>query len=82
MTKPRFLLKCFFKLCVAAACLVAAVAAYRFLLHPLIEFAFSLGGHASSIVRRTNIFVVVVLSYWAFVRYYERRAAQELSLRR
>jgi CAAX protease family protein len=81
MHKSRFLLKVLLKLCVAAACLVAAIAAYRFLLHPLIESAFSLGEHASSIVRRVNIFVAVVLSYWAFVRYYERRAAQELSLK-
>lgn len=81
MPKSRFLLRCFIKLCVAAACLVAAIATYRFLLHPLIESAFSLGEHASSIVRRVNIFVAVVLSYWAFVRYYERRAVPELSLR-
>jgi uncharacterized protein len=81
MHKSRYLLRCFLKLCVAAACLVAAIATYRFLLHPWIESAFSLGEHASSIVRRANIFVAVVLSYWAFVRYYERRAAQELSLR-
>jgi len=81
MHKSRFLLRCFLKLCVAAACLVAAIVAYRFLLDPLIESVFSLGEHASSIVRRVNIFVVVVLSYWAFVHYYERRAVQELSLR-
>jgi len=81
MTKPRFLLKCFLKLCVAAACLIVAVAAYRFLLHPWIESAFSLGEQASSIVRRVNIFLAVVLSYWAFVRFYERRKVQELSLR-
>jgi uncharacterized protein len=81
MHKSRFLLKCFLKLCVAAACIVAAIAAYRFLLHPLIESAFSLGEHTSSIVRRVNIFAAGVLSYWAFVRFYERRAAQELSLR-
>jgi len=80
MHKSRFLLRCFLKLCVAGACLVAAITTYRFLLHPLIESAFSLGEHASSIVRRTNMFVVVVVSYWAFVHYYERRAAQELSL--
>jgi membrane protease YdiL (CAAX protease family) len=81
MHKSRLLLKCFLKLCVASACLVAAIAAYRFLLHPLIESAFSLGEHASSIVRRVSIFVAVVLSYWAFVHYYERRAAQELAPR-
>ena len=80
MSKTRFLLKCFLKLFVAAVCMVAAIATYRFLLHPLIASAFSLGEHASSLVRRTNLFVILVLSYWAFVRFYERRAAQELSL--
>lgn len=80
MSRSRFLLKELLKLCVAAACLVGAIAAYRLLLHPLIEFAFSLSEHVSSIVRRVNIFVAVVLSYWAFVRYYERRAVRELSL--
>jgi membrane protease YdiL (CAAX protease family) len=80
MHKLRSLLRTLLKICVAAACLVAAIAAYRFLLHPLIESTFSLGEQASSIVRRVNIFVAVALSYWAFVRYYERRAAQELSL--
>lgn len=81
MSQTRFLLKCLFKLCVAAACMVAAIAAYRFLLHPLIASAFSLDEHASSLVRRANIFVVAVLSYWAFVHFYERRAARELALR-
>lgn len=81
MRKTHLLLKSLLKILIAAVCLIASVAAYRFLLHPLIESAFSLGEHASSIVRRTNLFVVVALSYWAFVRFYERRAAQELSLR-
>lgn len=81
MHKSRLIFKSLLKIGVAAACLVAAIATYRFLLHPLIESAFSLGGTASSIVRRVNIFAAVVLSYWAFVRFYERRAAQELSLR-
>jgi membrane protease YdiL (CAAX protease family) len=80
ITRSRTLLEGLLKLCVAAACLVGAIAAYRLLLHPLIESAFSLGEHALSIVRRVDIFFAAVLSYWAFVRYYERRAAQELSL--
>ena len=80
MHKTRFLLKCFLRLCIAAACLIAAIATYRFVLHPWIESACSLGESASSIVRRANLFVAVVLSYWAFVRFYERRAVQELSL--
>ena len=79
MSRSRFLLEGLLKLCVAGACLVAAIAAYRLLIDPLIDFAFSLGEQASSIVRRVNIFLAVVLSYWAFVRYYEKRAARELS---
>jgi hypothetical protein len=47
----------------------------------LIESAFSLSEHSSSIVRRVNLFVAAALSYWAFVRYYERRAVQELYFR-
>ena len=81
MPKPRLVLKGFLRLCDAAACLVGAIAIYRFLLHPLIASVFSLGERASSIVRRVNLFGAVVLSYWAFVRYYERRVARELSLR-
>ena len=70
------------KLRVVAACVVGAVAAYRLLFHPLIESAFSLNERASSIRHRVNILVVLVLSYWAFARYYERRAGHELSLQR
>jgi membrane protease YdiL (CAAX protease family) len=47
----------------------------------LIASAFSLGEHASSLVRRVNIFAIAVLSYWAFVHFYERRATQELAPR-
>jgi membrane protease YdiL (CAAX protease family) len=78
MSLLRFLLKGLLKLFVAAVCVIGAIAVYRFLLDPLITSAFSLGEHASSIVRRANIFLAVVLSYWAFVRYYERRKVDEL----
>jgi hypothetical protein len=61
IARPRPLLEGLLKLCAAAACLVGAIAAYRLLLHPLIESAFSLGEHASSIVRRLGIFVAAVL---------------------
>ena len=80
MSRSRFLLTGLLKICVAAACLVGAIAAYRLLVHPLIESAFSLGEHASSLVRRVNLFAAVVVSYWAFGRYYERRAVRELAV--
>ncbi|HUD70569.1 MAG TPA: CPBP family intramembrane glutamic endopeptidase [Dongiaceae bacterium] len=69
------------KLCAAAACVAGSVAAYRFLLHPAIEAALSLDAETSSIVRRTGIFVSVVLAYAAFVRFYERRPPRELAPR-
>jgi hypothetical protein len=81
MHKLRAFFKSLFKLSVAAICMFAAVAAYRFLLHPLLESAFALGEQASSTLRRVNLFATAVLSYWAFVHYWERRAVQELSLR-
>jgi membrane protease YdiL (CAAX protease family) len=81
MTRTRFLLAGLLKLFVAATFLVGAMAVYRLLVHPLIESAFSLSAQASSIVRKVNMFAVVVLSYWVFVRMYERRKVEELSLR-
>jgi membrane protease YdiL (CAAX protease family) len=81
VSRTRLLLKALLKLVVAGACLVGAVAAYRFAVHPLLESALSLGKDASAIVRRIDIFAIVVLSYWGFVHFYERRPASELAPR-
>ncbi|HZE89501.1 MAG TPA: type II CAAX endopeptidase family protein [Verrucomicrobiae bacterium] len=78
-SRSRILLTALGRLLFAAVILVGSIAAYRLIVHPLIESTLSLGDHASSIVRRVDIFAVVVLSYWAFVRYSERRRAEELS---
>ncbi len=75
----RFYFRQALKLCAAAASVVGSIAAYRFLLHPVIEQVLSLGADASSIVRRIGIFVSVVLAYGAFVRFYERRPPRELA---
>jgi hypothetical protein len=61
--------------------LVTVIAAARLVLHPAIEHLFGLEGEASAIVRRGCILVAAVLGYWAFVRCYERRGAEELTLR-
>jgi len=81
MSSPRVLLKGLLRLGVAAAFLIGAIAAYRLLVHPLIVATLSLDEWSSSIVRRASILAAAVLSYGAFVRYYERRKAQELALR-
>jgi CAAX protease family protein len=80
-SRSRFFFAGFLQLLVAAACLVAAVVLYRWALDPLIDSAFSLGPSNASIVRRLGIFLAAVGSYWAFVRLYERRTANELRIR-
>ncbi len=61
--------------------MAGAIAVYRLAVDPLIASTLSLGAHASSVVRRVNIFAITVLAYWAWVRYAERRPAMELALR-
>jgi hypothetical protein len=81
MPRLRFLLAGLLKLCLAIGCVIGAVVTYRLLLDPFIDKTLQLGSHASSIVRRVNIFAFAVLSYWAFTHYYERRRASELAVR-
>lgn len=81
MSRTRFYLEGLLKLVIAAACLVGAIAAYRLLVHPALEGVFSLGKDVSSIVRRIGILAAIVLSYWGFVHFYERRVPQDLALR-
>ena len=80
-SKPRFLIAGLLELVLASACLVGSIAAYKRLVHPAIATLFSLGADASSLVRRFGLLAVIVLSYWGFVHFYERRAAQELAFR-
>ncbi|MEO8504373.1 MAG: CPBP family intramembrane glutamic endopeptidase [Acidobacteriota bacterium] len=81
MSRTRFLLRGLLQLFVGAACVVGAVALVKFAIHPWIARTLSLEQGASGAVRRWGIFVAVVLSYWAFVRYYERRPVSELAPR-
>jgi membrane protease YdiL (CAAX protease family) len=81
MPRSRFLLGGLLKLCLAAVCIVGAIAAGRLIIAPLIGAVFRLGPHALSLVRRTSIFIATVLAYWTFTRYYERREPKELALR-
>lgn len=80
MSRAKQIFRILLKLALGVACVAGAMALYRFLLHPQVASALSLGSEASSMVRRTGLFLVLVLSYWGFVRFYERRAATELRL--
>jgi hypothetical protein len=78
----RFLLGQGQKLILGAVCLVGAIAVCRLFVRPEVLSALSLGENASSAVRRAVLFAAAVLSYGAFVRFYERRSVTELSFRR
>lgn len=80
-SRLRFYLEGLLKLAIASACLVGAIAAYRLLVHPMLESGLSLGKEAASAVRRVGILAAMVLSYWGFVHFYERRLPQELAPR-
>lgn len=68
------------KLLVATTALVITIALFRWSLLPAVQWLFQLDEHTIAIIRRTGIFVSVVLAYWAYVRFYERRQANELRI--
>ena len=76
--KLRFHLGQGLKLGLGAACLFGSIIVCRLLIGPGTPLASFLGEAVASILRRTAIFVASVFSYWAFVHFYERRAAIEL----
>jgi uncharacterized protein len=67
-------------LLVASVAVAGSVLLVRFLLIPGIESVFEPGVSMTSLLRRTGIFLFVLLAYWTYVRYYERRAANELRI--
>lgn len=81
MTRLRAGLRGLGHLAAAGSVVVGSVLAYRFGIHPALEALFGFDEAISSIVRRLGIFVVLVASYVAFVRLYERRPPRELAPR-
>jgi hypothetical protein len=66
MSKKRNLPEALLRIAIAGVLLVGALAAYRFLAHPVIEPVLGLAKETSSLLRRVDIFVIVVLVYWGF----------------
>ena len=81
MNRTRSLLAGLLQLVVGFVAINGAMVAVRRGVEPAITAALSLDAGGASIVRRLGIFLVVVGSYAAFVRLYERRAPDELRLR-
>jgi uncharacterized protein len=78
LSKMRVAKQVLLRLLVASLAIVASVLLVRFLLLPGIEAVFHPGESMTSTLRRTGIFLFVLLAYWAYVRLYEKRAATEL----
>lgn len=78
MSRIHLVKKFSLKLFLALATIFASVHFFRLLLLPGIQAFFSLDDSATSMLRRTGIFLVVLMAYWAYVRFYEKRAVTEL----
>ena len=70
----RFFLKLFLSL----TAILVSVQVFRLLLLPGMQSLFDLDASATSMLRRTGIFLCVLMAYWAYVKFYEKRAATEL----
>jgi uncharacterized protein len=68
----------FITLLLPLAAIVGSVQVFRLLLLPSIQSLFHLDDSATSLLRRTGIFLCVFTAYWAYVKFYEKRAATEL----
>lgn len=80
MSRIRVAKKLFLKLLIALAAIFVSVQFFRLLLLPGLQTLFDLDASATSMLRRTGIFLCVLIAYWAFVKFYERRAATELRI--
>lgn len=78
MSKLSIFKQTLLKLLVAILAILGSMHLFRLLVLPEIQAAFALSESATSIVRRTGIFLTLVFAYWAYVRWFEKRAATEL----
>lgn len=65
-------------LLLACAAIVGGVQAFRLLLLPAIVSLFHPGEALTSFLRRIGVLAFLLLSYWAYVRFYEKRKVDEL----
>ena len=66
------------KLLVATTAIVIAVVVFRWGLLAGIQSLFQLDESTVTVIRRMGLFCCVVLTYWAYVSFYEKRQASEL----
>ncbi len=78
MSRAHAVKKFFLKLFIALAAIVVSVQFFRLLLLPGLQSLFQLDDSATSMLRRTGVFLCVLMAYWGYVKFYEKRAATEL----
>ncbi|GAB2910461.1 lysostaphin resistance A-like protein [Rheinheimera gaetbuli] len=66
------------KLLLAITIIALAVAAYRWLMLPALQWLFQLDEPATALLRRVGILLVMLLAYGLYVRYSEKRPVTEL----
>lgn len=66
------------KLLLAITIMALAVAAYRWLMLPALQWLFQLDEPATALLRRVGILLVILLAYVIYVRYSEKRPVTEL----
>jgi uncharacterized protein len=70
----------FITLLLPLAAIVGSVQVFRLLLLPGIQSLFNLDESATSVLRRMGIFLCVLMAYWGYVKFYEKRAVTELHI--
>lgn len=80
MSRTATITRALLKLLLALAAIFASVQSFRLLLLPAIQAAFHPGEVVTSALRRSGIFLCVLLSYWTYAKFLEKRAATELRL--
>ena len=78
MNKLRLILYVAFKTLLAAAILLSAVLFNKFLLFPGLQAVFGFDENTGSYIKVLGSLVTMALAYWAFVKFYEKRAVTEL----
>lgn len=81
MSRIKIIKQAVLKFILAFGAIVVSVQLFRLMILPAIESVFLPDEFVTSMIRRTGIFLCVLLSYWAYVKFYEKRVVTELQIK-
>lgn len=81
MSKLHIAGKFLLKLLIVLLAIFASVQLFRLLLLPGIQTFFNLDDSTTSLLRRTGIFLCVLMAYLTYVKFYEKREVEELRVK-